>query len=91
MLEPLACRRSIRGGPVRCLACAPQAWLGYGGGYYDRYLPLAGRALRVGVAYRAQVVGELPHHEADQKVQYLATEDGIWTCAAAEGGRGMKR
>ncbi len=57
--------------------------LGYGGGYYDRFLPLAERALRVGIAYRAQIVDAVPHHAADQKVQYLATEDGIWPCAAA--------
>lgn len=56
--------------------------LGYGGGYYDRYLPLAERALRVGIAYRAQIVDAVPHHAADQKVQYLATEEGIWPCAA---------
>lgn len=57
--------------------------LGYGGGYYDRFLPLAERATRVGVAYRAQLVDSIPHHAADQKVQYLATEVGIWTCALA--------
>ena len=56
--------------------------LGYGGGYYDRFLPLAERAVRVGIAYRAQLVDAIPHHAADQKVQYLATEDGIWPCAA---------
>ena len=56
--------------------------LGYGGGYYDRFLPLAGRAVKVGIAYRAQLVDAIPHHAADQEVQYLATEDGIWPCAA---------
>jgi 5-formyltetrahydrofolate cyclo-ligase len=57
--------------------------LGYGGGYYDRYLPTAERAVRVGIAYRVQVVEDIPYHAADQKMHYLVTEDGIWTCAAA--------
>jgi len=57
--------------------------LGYGGGYYDRYLPTAERAIRVGIAYRVQVVEDIPYHAADQKMHYLVTEDGIWTCAAA--------
>ncbi len=97
MLEPLASLPPIDPAAVDLvlvpgLAFSPDGHrLGYGGGYFDRFLPLVARALRVGVAYRAQIVDEIPHHEADQKVQYLATEDGIWTCAAAEGGRGMKR
>ena len=86
--------------------------LGYGGGYYDCFLPLGGggggggggwpgghrlrecagysarllplteRAVSGGIAYRAQLVDAIPHHAADQEVQYLATEDGIWPCAA---------
>ncbi len=97
MLEPLANLPPIDPAAVDLvlvpgMAFSPDGYrLGYGGGYYDRFLPLAARALRVGVAYRAQIVDEIPHHQADQKVQYLATEDGIWTCAAAESGRGMKR
>jgi 5-formyltetrahydrofolate cyclo-ligase len=97
MLEPLASLPPIDPAAVDLvlvpgLAFSPEGHrLGYGGGYYDRFLPLVTRALRVGVAYREQIVDEIPHHEADQRVQYLATEDGIWTCAAAGGGRGMKR
>ncbi|MCX6027278.1 MAG: 5-formyltetrahydrofolate cyclo-ligase [Chloroflexi bacterium] len=89
MLEPAESQARIEPGEadlvlVPGLAFSPAGHrLGYGGGYYDRYLPTAERAVRVGIAYRLQVVDGIPHHAADQKVHYLATEDGLWPCAAA--------
>jgi 5-formyltetrahydrofolate cyclo-ligase len=89
MLEPSERLLQIEPGTVDLvlvpgLAFSPGGHrLGYGGGYYDRYLPTAERAVRVGIAYRVQVVEDIPYHAADQKMHYLVTEDGIWTCAAA--------
>jgi len=52
--------------------------LGYGGGYYDRFLTdQAPQALRIGVAYEIQVVETVPLLPHDQKLDYLVTEKQI--------------
>jgi len=50
--------------------------LGYGGGFYDRFLAVeAPQALRIGLAFALQVVSdELPLAEHDQRLDYLVTE-----------------
>jgi len=52
--------------------------LGYGGGYYDRFLTdQAPQALRIGVAYELQVVTSVPLLPHDQRLDYLVTEEQI--------------
>ncbi len=52
--------------------------LGYGKGYYDRFLPqLKGQALAVGVAHSHQVVDEIPRCSHDYRLDYLVTEKGV--------------
>ncbi len=52
--------------------------LGYGGGYYDRFLARETvRAIRIGLAYEQQVVRELPLLPHDQRVHILVTEQRI--------------
>lgn len=55
--------------------------IGYGGGYYDRYLPrLREDAIVVGLAYSNQFVEELTVEDFDKKLDYVVTvkyeEDG---------------
>lgn len=50
--------------------------LGQGGGYYDRTLPMAPRALRVGVAFDQQCVDQLPVEPFDQCLDALITPSG---------------
>lgn len=55
--------------------------LGFGGGYYDRFL--SGQACRarsffVALAYAFQIVGEVPVGEWDQPVQAVCTEKEYW-------------
>jgi 5-formyltetrahydrofolate cyclo-ligase len=50
------------------------ARLGYGGGYYDRTLPLLPRAVAMGVAYAAQEVPEVPAGPHDVPLHAIATE-----------------
>lgn len=48
--------------------------IGYGGGNYDRVLPLYGRATTVGVAYDFQLIPEVPATEGDVPVQWIVTD-----------------
>lgn len=52
--------------------------LGYGGGYYDRFLAgLAKRPLLVGVAFSLQLVTCVPREKHDISLDYLVTEQGV--------------
>ncbi|MCK5232622.1 MAG: 5-formyltetrahydrofolate cyclo-ligase [Desulfobulbaceae bacterium] len=56
--------------------------LGYGGGYYDRFLNnKAPQAVRIAIAFQLQVVPEVPLLPHDQRLHYLVTEKGITNCA----------
>lgn len=55
--------------------------LGYGGGYYDRTLPLFPGAPRIGVAFAAQEVEEVPSGPEDARLDRVATERGVVHCA----------
>lgn len=49
--------------------------LGYGGGFYDRFLQTAApQALRIGLAFDLQVVASVPLEKHDQQLDYLITE-----------------
>lgn len=49
--------------------------LGYGGGFYDRYLPLLRRdTLKVALAYDFQLFDELPHDARDYGVDLIISE-----------------
>jgi len=52
--------------------------IGYGGGYYDRLLPLlpAG-APRISAAFQLQRRAEVPHGVHDQRVHVIVTEAGV--------------
>jgi 5-formyltetrahydrofolate cyclo-ligase len=49
--------------------------LGYGGGYYDAFLPATRPdAVRVGFAFDAQVVRRVPHGEHDARLDAVVTD-----------------
>lgn len=59
--------------------------LGYGGGHYDRFLDRLGTgALRVGIAFEAQVVDEVPAGPRDRRVHLVVTEDGAIDCGPVQ-------
>jgi 5-formyltetrahydrofolate cyclo-ligase len=51
--------------------------LGFGGGYYDRFLPTT-PALRVGVTHDKCLAGVLPCGEHDQCVDWIATPTDLF-------------
>ena len=58
--------------------------LGYGGGFYDRFLSEdAPGALRIGLAFAVQLVERVPVESHDQSMDFLVTEDQIYECRRA--------
>ncbi len=51
--------------------------IGYGAGYYDRFLSKHGNMRKIGVAFACQEVDSLPVDENDMPMDYIITEDGI--------------
>ncbi len=54
--------------------------LGYGGGYYDRYLRehRGKRTIRaIGIAYAGQAVDDLPRGEGDERLDAVVTEERV--------------
>jgi 5-formyltetrahydrofolate cyclo-ligase len=54
--------------------------LGYGGGFYDRTLPSLPGRFRLGCAFAAQQVDEVPVGPYDVRLDAVATENGIIRC-----------
>ena len=55
--------------------------LGYGGGFYDRFLSKAApRATRIGLAFSCQLVDRVPMERHDQYMDFLITEEQIFDC-----------
>lgn len=52
--------------------------LGYGGGFYDRFLAaLQRRPLLIGFAFSLQVVEQVPREEHDFPLDYLVTDEAV--------------
>ncbi len=51
--------------------------LGYGGGFYDRLLPLASQSVRVGITYDILVLDAIPMAPWDCRVEWLVTPQGL--------------
>jgi 5-formyltetrahydrofolate cyclo-ligase len=60
--------------------------LGYGGGFYDRTLARL-RALKpivaIGLAYDEQKVDSVPHHDYDQRLDWVLTPSGPLRCSGS--------
>jgi 5-formyltetrahydrofolate cyclo-ligase len=51
--------------------------VGYGGGYYDRFLSRLGDARRIGLGMETQVVPRVPHGPHDLAVDVLVTDAAV--------------
>lgn len=58
--------------------------LGYGGGYYDRFLSTT-PAMRVGIAWDSCVADEIPCTHLDQRMDWLATPTRVFHCVSENG------
>jgi 5-formyltetrahydrofolate cyclo-ligase len=57
--------------------------IGYGGGYYDRYLARLGpHATRIGIAFDAQVLEAVPYGERDERLDFIVTDRETIDCRA---------
>lgn len=52
--------------------------MGYGKGYYDRYLVRLPGAIKAGIAYECQIVAHVPTERQDISMDYMVTEAEIW-------------
>ena len=59
--------------------------IGYGKGFYDRFLKDIPRHIRFGLAYSFQVLKSVPSHRTDVKTGRIITEDGAIDCLGKEG------
>ena len=63
---------------VPCLSCDTNGWrLGYGGGYYDRYLPLC-QGETILLCREQLLCPEIPHDVHDICVRRVLTEEGLY-------------
>ena len=59
--------------------------LGYGGGFYDRYLAERGKtALKVGICYDFQIVGKIPAERHDVPLDAIVTDARIFCRGTTE-------
>jgi 5-formyltetrahydrofolate cyclo-ligase len=54
--------------------------LGYGAGYYDRFLCQHPRPIKIGIAFSCQQVESIPADKNDVKMDYIVTEMGVIRC-----------
>ena len=83
MLEPEPALPEIAPGEIDVVLVPGVAFdwrggrMGFGGGYYDRFLPTT-PAPRVGITYDSCLVDTLPCGEHDQRMDWIVTPDGLF-------------
>lgn len=85
--EPSGNRKAVITSDTVCivpaLSFAPDGTrLGYGGGYYDRFLSENSIVYKIGICYDELVSEKLPSEEYDIKVQTIITEERKVLCSA---------
>ncbi len=52
--------------------------IGFGKGYFDRFLKTADVPTKIGIAFECQMIDELPHEATDIPMDYIITEKRIY-------------
>jgi 5-formyltetrahydrofolate cyclo-ligase len=55
--------------------------LGYGAGYYDRFLARYPHIIRIGLAFACQETPVIPCEDNDIKMDFMVTENGLYLCS----------
>ena len=67
---------------IPCLSCSMKGEsIGYGGGYYDRYLETHPGHKTIALAYEFQILHELPAEPYDKSVDMIVTEKRVIRCS----------
>lgn len=83
---PLIAPEEIELAIVPCLSCSHDGKrLGYGGGYYDRYLVNV-REPRAVVCREQLMRNDIPVDEYDLRMDMVISEEGVWRCDRTESG-----
>ena len=75
--------RPVEGGEIEAILVPAVAFdrrgyrVGYGGGYYDRFLPAAPQAAKIGVAFSSQIIEKIPVDAHDLPVDMIVTESEV--------------
>jgi 5-formyltetrahydrofolate cyclo-ligase len=80
IVRPAALERTLICVPGVAFSPAGQR-LGRGGGYYDRMLAAASRAITAGLAYSFQVLDRLPESPGDRRLDVIMTESAMHAAA----------
>ena len=54
--------------------------IGYGFGYYDKFLKKVPKAIKIGLCFDFQIVDKIPHEEHDVPVDFVVTEERVLEC-----------
>ncbi|MBI2660191.1 5-formyltetrahydrofolate cyclo-ligase [Candidatus Woesearchaeota archaeon] len=54
--------------------------IGYGFGYYDKFLAKVPKAVKIGLAFDFQVVENIPEETHDVPVDFIVTDEGVIEC-----------
>ena len=54
--------------------------IGYGFGYYDKFLRKVPKAIKIGLAFDFQVIDKIPKEMHDVPVDVIVTEEGVINC-----------
>lgn len=52
--------------------------IGYGGGFYDRYLSVGNKLYKAALAYEAQLLESIPAQDGDVRPDMIVTEESIY-------------
>lgn len=75
--------RPVSGGEIDVVVVPAVAFdrrgyrIGYGGGYYDRFLPGCPQATKIGAAFASQIIEEIPVEPYDVTMDCIVTEEEI--------------
>lgn len=84
--EPVGCELPALASDIKAVIIPMLAFdkkgnrLGYGAGYYDRFLSLHPHLMRIGIAFSCQEVEEIPADATDAIMDIIVTDTGIISC-----------